>query len=105
VRADAAGVYRTPAPLLILIGEADDWTPAADCRALAEAAGRAGQPVAIKTYPGAHHSFDSRHPVRFVPGRLNPSAPGGRGATTGGHPGAWADSIREVTAFFARHLK
>ena len=26
------------------------------------------------------------------------------GATTGGNPEAWADSIREVRAFFARHL-
>jgi dienelactone hydrolase len=105
VRVDATGVYRPAAPVLILIGEADDWTPAEACRTRVETARRAGQPVAIKTYAGAHHSFDSRNPVRFVPGRINPSAPGGRGATTGGHPEAWADSIREVTAFFDRHLK
>jgi hypothetical protein len=36
---------------------------------------------------------------------VNANAPGGRGATTGGDPGAWADSIREVSAFFARHLR
>jgi hypothetical protein len=29
---------------------------------------------------------------------------GGRGATTGGDPKAWADSIREVVAFFGQHL-
>jgi hypothetical protein len=43
--------------------------------------------------------------VRYVPGRVNPSAPGGYGATTGGHPAAWADSIKEVVAFFDRELK
>jgi dienelactone hydrolase len=97
--------YRPIAPVLILIGEKDDWTPALDCRRLAEASSGAGHPVAIKIYPGAHHSFDSPHPERYVATRINPGVPGGRGATTGGHAGAWADSIREVTAFFARHLQ
>jgi dienelactone hydrolase len=100
-----AQLYRPVAPVLILIGEKDDWTPADACRKLADAAQGAGQPVAIKIYPGAHHSFDSNNPVRYVARRLNANAPGGRGATTGGHPQAWADSIREVTAFFARYLR
>jgi dienelactone hydrolase len=103
-RGDATGVYRPTAPLLILIGELDDWTPAEPCRALATRASQAGQPVSIKVYPGAHHSFDSHNPIRYVAARINVSAPGGRGATTGGHAEAWADSIREVVAFFARHL-
>ncbi len=105
LRGDASGVYRPVAPLLILTGEKDDWTPAEPCRKLAEAAQRAGYPVTIKIYPGAHHSFDSHNPVRYVEARNNPSSPTGRGATTGGDPGAWADSIREVVAFFGRHLK
>jgi dienelactone hydrolase len=100
-----SGVYRPIAPLLILIGEKDDWTPAEPCRRLAEAAAGAGYPVAIKIYPGAHHSFDSPNPVRYVATRINRNAPGGRGATTGGDPAAWADAIREVTAFFDRYLK
>ncbi len=103
-RPDSSGAYRAGAPLLILAGELDDWTPAAQCQALAEAAQRAGQPVWIKVYPGAHHSFDSDRPVRYRANRINANAPGGRGATTGGSPEAWADSIRQVTEFFARHL-
>ncbi len=99
------GVYQPVAPLLILIGEKDDWTPAEPCRKLTEAARQAGYPVTIKVYPGAHHSFDSFAPVRYSAARVNPNAPGGRGATTGGDPTAWADSIREVDAFFARYLK
>ena len=39
-----------------------------------------------------------------VAARVNANAPGGRGATTGGDPAAWADSIREVIAFFGRYL-
>ena len=98
------GAYQPVAPLLILIGALDDWTPAEPCREMVEASRAAGFLVAIKIYPGAHHSFDSANPVRYVGTRINPNAPGGRGATTGGNAEAWADSVREVLAFFARHL-
>jgi dienelactone hydrolase len=101
----ASGVYRAVAPLLILVGDKDDWTPADACRKLAAEAQAAGSPVEITVYPGAHHAFDSNRPVRYIAGRINGHAPGGRGATTGGDPAAWADAIRQVTAFFARHLK
>lgn len=96
--------YQPVAPLLILIGEKDDWTPSEPCPKLAEAARASGDPVAIKIYPGAHHSFDTSNPLRYVAARVNPSVPGGRGATTGGDPAAWADSIREVAAFLGRYL-
>lgn len=99
------GTYRPVAPLLILIGEKDDWTPAAPCEALAARAQAAGGPVTIKVYPGANHSFDSNAPVRYVDNRRNANQPDGHGATTGGDPAAWADSIAQVTAFFARYLK
>ena len=104
-RGNGAGVYKPVAPVLILVGEKDDWTPAEPCRQLAAAATAAGESVAIKVYPGANHSFDSRNPVRYVAERVNANAPGGRGATTGGDPVAWADSILEVEAFFGKYLK
>jgi dienelactone hydrolase len=100
-----AGVFKPVAPLLILIGEKDDWTPAEPCARLAAAAKAAGHPVEIKVYPGAHHAFDSAAPVRWLPQRNNPNAPGGKGATTGGQPEAWADAKLQVRAFFARTLK
>ena len=99
------GIYRPSAPVRILTGEKDDWTPAEPCRKLAEDASAAGLPVSIKIYPGAHHAFDSPRPERYVAARINPAAPGGRGATTGGNPEAWADSRKEVANFFATHLK
>jgi dienelactone hydrolase len=98
--ASMSAAYQPETPLLILIGELDDWTPAADCRRLASAT----PSIALKIYPGAHHSFDSPYPVRFVATRINPSARSGRGATTGGNAEAWADAVREATDFFARQL-
>jgi dienelactone hydrolase len=86
-------------PLLILTGELDDWTPAKECIPLS------GERVTVKVYPGAHHSFDSPRPRRFVAERINPSSPSGRGATTEGNAEAWTDSIREVADFFAKYLK
>ena len=99
------GTYQPLAPLLILIGEKDDWSPAEYCRALAERAQGAGYPVTIKIYPGALHSFDSDHPPRYVADRRNLNMPNGQGATTGGDPAAWTDSIAQVNTFFARYLK
>lgn len=96
-----AGEYRPSAPLLILAGALDDWSPAEHCRALAATARQSGEPVELTVYPDAHHAFDSPAPIRFVAGRSNVNAPTGMGATTGGNPQAWADAKRRVLAFFA----
>lgn len=104
-RGNGTGTYRPAAPLLILIGEKDDWTPAPICVKLAASTRGTAHPVTIRVYPGAHHSFDSDRPVRFVAARVNSHARGGRGATTGGDAAAWADSIRRVVEFFDRHLR
>jgi dienelactone hydrolase len=100
-----AGTFKPVVPLLILIGALDDWTPAEPGQRLAEAARAAGHPVEIKVYPGAHHSFDSILPVRYMAGRINANSATGRGATTGGNPDAWADAIDQVALFLARHTR
>ena len=100
-----AGTFKPLAPLLILIGALDDWTPAEPCRKLAEVAQSAGYPVEIKVYPGAHHSFDSILPVRYVAKRINRNSATGRGATTAGNRAAWADAIDQVARFLARHAR
>ncbi|MBM3487081.1 MAG: dienelactone hydrolase family protein [Alphaproteobacteria bacterium] len=99
-----AGAFKPRAPLLILIGAKDDWTPAALCERLADAARIAGHPVELVVYPFAHHAFDSAGPYRYDTMRVNRYRPGGRGATTMGDAEAWADSIRRVETFFAHHL-
>jgi dienelactone hydrolase len=97
--------YRPYAPLLVLSGEADDWTPAAPCVAVAEAAKARGAPMEIVTYPGAHHSFDRINmPVRYRPTVRNLNNPDRLGATVGEHPEAREDAIRRTVAFFARTL-
>lgn len=98
--------YQPYAPLLVLIGEADDWTPAETCKTLAAAAQQEGTPLDIVTYPGAHHSFDRLGlPLRYRPNVRNLNKPDRRGATIGEHPQAREDAIRRTKAFFARHLK
>ena len=92
--------YRASAPLLILSGELDDWTPAAPCQLLADVTRAQGQPVSIVVYPGAYHSFDTYNPVMRIP-----EARQGRGATIGGDNRAREDSIKQVEAFFARYLR
>lgn len=50
------GDWATRVPLLIVMGEADDWTPAKPCKTLADA-----NPDKVKLilYPGAYHDFDN----------------------------------------------
>jgi len=48
----------TNIPTLILIGDADDETPPAQCTSKADELQKAGRPVSIKVYPGATHAFD-----------------------------------------------
>ena len=65
----ACGVVPPPtftAPVLILIGEADDWTPVSHCRDMVRHARPDSAPIAMTLYPGAHHAFDV---VQLQPGR------------------------------------
>lgn len=100
-----SGAYQPIAPLLILIGEKDDWTPAEPCRQMAERSRAAGYPVDIKIYPDSLHSFDNDRPVRYDARRNNGNSPSGFGATTGGNVDAWVDAKKQVAEFFARYLK
>ena len=92
--------YAPSAPLLMLVGQADDWTPSAPCVALA---GSAAEPrPEIVVYPGAWHGFDSDAPVRLrkdVPNGVNP----GQGVHVGGNPAAWRASRDRVVRFLAEH--
>jgi dienelactone hydrolase len=97
----ARGSYHPVAPLLILSGAADDWTPARSCEALAQ---KAAGDVRIEVYEGAHHGFDS--PVGAVhlrPEVRNLSSPTGWGATVGPNPVARAKALEAATAFIAAH--
>ncbi len=51
--------WSTRIPLTILIGKADDWTPAASCISLVERVKKGGGLVEIVVYEWAHHGFDT----------------------------------------------
>ena len=52
----------TKAPMHLLTGAADNWTPAAPCEDLVQKLA-ANTPIDITVFPNAHHGFDSQEPV------------------------------------------
>ena len=98
-RQDAGQPAWAPAaPMLLLMGADDDWTPPGPCRALAGAnPGR----IQATFYPGAYHDFDApgrpvreRHGLAFTANRNGV-------AHVGTDPAARADAMRQVPAFLA----
>ncbi|MDR3398211.1 MAG: dienelactone hydrolase family protein [Pandoraea sp.] len=54
------------APVLMLLGGKDDYTPAAPCAAYAQALRAKGVSVTLKAYPQAYHGFDRPTALRTV---------------------------------------
>jgi len=93
--------FETSTRLLMLVGEADDWTPAAPCHDLARAA--RGTPPEIEGYAGAYHDFDTTMPVRLredVPNGVHP----GQGVHVGGNAAARDASRARLIEFLQRAL-
>ena len=101
----ASGIMTTP--VLVLIGDADTWTPAADCQAMAAGRPELGAPrvagdrttLELVIYPGVHHAFDA----------LDLSLAPGRGVKAHGYrveynEAAMRDSITRVRDFLKRTL-
>jgi dienelactone hydrolase len=98
----APNSWTTAIPLLVLQGEADNWTPAAPCEAFIAGAKVRGSPVEFRLYPDAHHVFDAPNtPVHELPAYRLPS---GVVPLAGTEPMARADAIPRVIEFFERHL-
>ncbi|MDR3438324.1 dienelactone hydrolase family protein [Telmatospirillum sp.] len=92
--------WTTKIPLLLAIGDADDWTRARPCVERLQSAIDGGAPVRIKTYDGAYHDFDwpgmvvhswTPHPDRTV--------------HTGENAEARTDALSRVPAFLDEFLK
>ncbi len=101
--AELARGFQPVADTLLLLGLADDWTPAAPCQALAGQ--RAGHTVRVQAYEGAYHGFDGQTPVvlrRDVPNGVHP----GQGVHVGGEPQAREQSrqmlLQALQQAFAR---
>ncbi len=59
----------TGAPLMLALGEKDDYTPAQPCLNIADTMRRDGQTVEVHVYPGAYHDFDNtRAYFKYFPG-------------------------------------
>lgn len=93
--------YRPLVPLLLLLGEKDDWTGAQPCVDLAR---RAGSRVQAEVYAGAYHGFDSEAKLRLrrdVPNGVSP----GQGVHVGGDPIARVASRERLLAFLREQLQ
>jgi len=89
------------APLLMLLGEADDWTPAATCHALAKSVALPAPRPQVLGFEGAYHGFDGAPPVRLrrdVPNGVHP----GQGVHVGGDEAAGEAARRAMLDFLRR---
>jgi dienelactone hydrolase len=101
----ASGI--TTGPVLVMVGDKDDWTPSASCEAMAAGRSELGAPrtpgdrssIELVVYPGVHHDFD----------QLDLFLAPGRGITVKGHRAefneeAMRDSIVRVRGFLQRTI-
>jgi dienelactone hydrolase len=84
------------APVLILIGEADDWTSADRCKAWVERLRNQqnGPGIDLETFPGATHAYDFPYPARVNP----------QGHHMAYNEVATKQSWRAIGAFLNRHI-
>ncbi len=91
-------------PTLVLIGEADTWTPPGPCREL-QASRNLKRPdlLRVEYYPGAYHSFDELNKPVAIPG----AGPGGIVSNhyVGHDPVAAGKAEAETKAFLHRLLR
>lgn len=95
------GSYLPVAPLLILIGALDDWTPPAPCVEL----GKWTPKVKVEVFADSHHGFD--HPSARV--RVRTDVPTGvkrgEGVTVGSNPKAREQAYAMLLEFLQRELR
>ena len=101
-----ANRFHPYAPLLILMGDSDDWTPVAPCKALVNSVAARYEPMQIATFPDTFHDFDnpglrSKRVRTDVPNGVNPGA----GVTVAPNPAAREAAKTQVSNFFAERLK
>ena len=95
------------APVLVLIGEQDDWTPARICQKMAERSANSSYPPLVQVYPQAQHSFDDpavgKQQILTDARNLykNPAL----GATLGYDSEAHQDALQQVKVFLDQQLR
>jgi len=92
--------YKPSAPLVLMLGEKDDWTPPASCVALGKEVG-----AEVNLYANSYHDFDN--PVgevrlrKGVPNGVNP----GQGVHVGANPVAREQAYARLKLLLAKALK
>ncbi|MEX3009993.1 dienelactone hydrolase family protein [Hoeflea sp. TYP-13] len=90
---------RIDLPVLIMVGEVDEWSPPGPCRELASN-NRPPDSIEVVTYPLAFHAFDM---VEIADG-FAIEGPSGIQHWLKFDPQAYQDAINRVRAFLALHL-
>jgi dienelactone hydrolase len=94
--------YALAAPMLLMIGELDDWTPAPECVALHRRIARPDAPAfELVVYPGSYHAFDGFGPVTVRP---NVGTTRSGQATVGGNPQAREQSHARMFEFLSAQV-
>jgi dienelactone hydrolase len=89
-------------PTLVLIGRADDWTPASACEQMVAGARGRSALASLVVYPGAYHEFDRPdYPVRELSGLAN-TVDGSGKAHVGTNAAARADALMRVPEWLAK---
>ena len=98
---DSLPGWKPRLPRLLLMGDADDWTPAAPCKQLVQ--GSMSDQIETLYYPDAHHIFDHPNmPKRTV---TTVKLPNGQSPTIATDPAARADAISRVKKFLATRAR
>lgn len=97
--AKSTRVLKLSTPLTLLIGEADDWTPAESCQTWVKTLQAHQLPATITTFPGAFHDFDN--PSGKL--RVRKDVPNGvngpeKGVTVGPDPEAREAAKKQIDA-------
>jgi len=91
------GTWAPVAPLLVLQGGADNWTPPVRCVLFIDTVRARGHPVEIVVYPGAYHAFDA--PAMPVRERTGVTMHDGNHPIVGTDEAAREDALARVLDF------
>ena len=87
-------------PTLILLGEADEWTPLSQCQELKARSQNGGAAIELIAYPGAFHAFD----VSELQQGRSIEGPHGRTYWIQYNKEAHEDAAERVRSFLGEHL-
>ena len=94
-------------PVMVLIGEQDDWTPATVCQKMAKAGANRPYPPQVQVYPGVGHGFDDPDVGEhlYLEHARNLYKDPALGATLSYDHAAHQDALKRVKTFLDQQLR